>query len=106
MKNNTTLNRTLHRCLSKTVMADKNFCGVLGKLADVIMTKRQNGAKIGDMLNHLSDKNEYVIEYTQAMIIRAYQEPKHPDGVGTLQSDAIRAFSNAEYLKCALKQKV
>ncbi len=86
------------------------FCRSSMELAEVIMTNRQNGLSLSDMLDgadyvQQTNENEYgnqasevVNKVTRLLVLQAYKEPVW--GIPNLSQNAINDFATKTYFDC------
>ena len=76
----------------------EDTCELLSDLAKTIMTKRQDGASMTDMMAIVGDQDSAASKVTKAMIIGAYEVPAY--STDKVKQNAITDFSNQVALEC------
>lgn len=76
----------------------EDTCSVLSDLAKTIMTKRQDGASMTDMMAIVKDRDSAAGQVTKAMIIGAYEIPAY--STDEVKQRTITDFSNQVALEC------
>ena len=77
--------------------AKDDFCNFYAGAADAIMTARQAGASLEQMLA-VSDRHPDVREVTRLLTIQAFKVPRF--STEKFRTDAVQDFRNAAHLHC------
>jgi hypothetical protein len=72
---------------------ERTFCSALSDLSQTVMTKRQDGLQMAELMR-IADGNPVV----ELLIISAYEEPRW--SVPRNRTEAIENFQNEQYLTC------
>jgi hypothetical protein len=73
----------------------RESCGNFGKVAKMIMEKRQSGASMAKMMEAITDIDNSVVEM---MIMSAYDRPRY--STEQMQQRTIEEFRDDVYLEC------
>ena len=75
---------------------ETDFCKALGDLAETIMTARQEGASLSDMMGRIKDSE--IADIQRKIILAAYEEPRW--ATEETKKEAIEDFRNEIELEC------
>lgn len=96
--------------LISTAHADtgqRGFCSIVSEIAEVVMTSRQAGVPLREMMEMLKGVNAEILktegtkeglELIEVLIIDAYKKPLQPTVIH--KKLAIQEFENEHYLRC------
>lgn len=74
------------------------ICGPIGELAATIMTARQNGASMSQMMGLARDVDPSIQGLVRALVTDSFDTPKYSSS--EYRQDAISEFSNEMTAKC------
>lgn len=86
--------------LHEGMASAEDFCEQAGDLAQLVMTKRQNGAAMQDVMKVIApeEKDSPNGKFTKAVIIAAYERPRYNGE--EMKKSSITDFQNSFYLEC------
>ena len=78
----------------------KVLCGAMASLAEIAMTRRQDGTSMGDLLNLIEAKgdNPALIEVARKVVLIAYETPHYT--TEEVQQRTIGDFRDQMHLEC------
>ena len=78
-------------------------CKVSSDFARAVMSGRQTGVKMSDMLEVIKSANPEIKEILEYIIIEAYQESRY--STESIKEKTITDFENSIYLECVKANK-
>ena len=81
------------------------ICKSHTEFAERVMTFRQEGVSIAEMIELSKDEGNDVREYVESLILTAYEQPRY--STERIKQETIENFRDEAYLACAkrLRQK-
>ena len=76
----------------------ENACEVISRLARQVMTGRQNGVPLTDMMTGAEQGDAKVADLTRAIILAAYEVPRY--NTERIKQQEITDFENTVALQC------
>ena len=86
--------------MAPPVYADdwREYCDVIGNLAESIMKNRQNGTSMASVMKTASESKSSVVEVMEELVIIAYDIPRY--STENMQLITIGDFRDDVYLEC------
>lgn len=89
-----------HGTNSKSNNDWRDTCAAMQRLAKSIMTARQNGFAMSDMMSKSDASGDAIVKkLDESLIIYAYSLPRY--STNEMQQKSIEDFGNDTYLQCA-----
>jgi hypothetical protein len=80
-------------------LADDETCAMIGKMAETVMTDRQNGTPIGEMIAWAKTfPTDAHRDLARSFVLEAYDIPAY--GIEPIKKTTIREFTDDIQLKC------